>query len=117
GWARLLRSGKLDEPGIARAIVTIERNARVQAQLIDDLLDISRIITGKLHIDYHMVELVPVILGTIESIMPAATAKNISLTTKLGSWAGHIMGDANRLQQIIWNLLSNAVKFTSNGGT
>jgi PAS domain S-box-containing protein len=116
GWARMLRADKLDEHNSTRALETIERNAKLQAQLIDDLLDVSRIITGKLRIDVKMVELFPIIDAAVNSIRPAAEAKNIRLQMVLDPGANLILGDQNRLQQIIWNLLSNAIKFTPDGG-
>jgi PAS domain S-box-containing protein len=116
GWSKLLRSSRLDESTAAHAIETIERNARAQAQLIEDLLDISRIITGKINININRIEPMPVIQSAIESVRPAANAKNISLRSVLEHWSGTIPADPTRLQQIIWNLLSNAIKFTPSGG-
>lgn len=116
GWANMLRSGRLDQATASRALETIERNGRSQSQLIEDILDVSRIITGKLHIKVQPVNLLAVIETTIEVIRPAADAKEIRLQVILDSNAGPISGDENRLQQVIWNLLSNAVKFTPKGG-
>jgi PAS domain S-box-containing protein len=116
GWTRLLRSGKLDEQGAERALETIERNAKAQAQLIEDILDVSRIITGKLVLDFRFIELIPVIESAIESVRPAAEAKRIRISTMLDSRIGPVQGDPNRLQQVIWNLLSNAIKFTPEEG-
>jgi PAS domain S-box-containing protein len=116
GWTRMLRMDMLDEATAARALDIVERNARVQAQLIEDLLDVSRIITGKLRLDVRPIELLPVIKAAIDSVHPAANAKNIELQTALDPLAGPISGDPNRLQQIIWNLLANAVKFTNRDG-
>jgi signal transduction histidine kinase len=116
GWAQMLRTGKLDEATFQRALDSIERNARVQVQLIDDLLDISQIITGKLRLQVHPVELVPVIEAAIDAIQPAADAKGIQLVRLLEPKAGLVSGDPDRLQQVIWNLLANAIKFTSSGG-
>jgi PAS domain S-box-containing protein len=116
GWARMLRSGKLDAQAADRAIETIERNARSQAQLIDDLLDVSRIISGKLKLEVFMVELSQVIEAAIDSVRLAAQGKDIQLEMELESGAGPISGDPDRLQQIVWNLLSNAIKFTPRGG-
>jgi len=116
GWAKLLRKGKLDDAGLVRAIETIERNAKAQAQLIEDLLNISRIISGKLLIDRNFVELPPIIEAAISTVRPAADAKAIRLKKMLDPQVGPIFGDPARLQQVIWNLLSNAIKFTPNEG-
>lgn len=116
GWSHLIRSGKLPEAASAAALETIERNARAQSQLIDDLLDVSRIITGKLRLDARPVEIASVIEAAIEAVRPAARAKNIRLESELKTVAGTLFGDATRLQQVAWNLLSNAVKFTPEGG-
>lgn len=116
GWATMLRSKQLDEPTMNRALDTIERNARAQNQLINDLLDVSRIITGKLRLNVRPVVLVTVIEAAIDAIRPAAEAKNIRIQSVLDPLAGPISGDPDRLQQVFWNLLSNAVKFTPRGG-
>ena len=116
GWAHMLRANHLDPTTQARALETIERNAKAQAQLIEDILDVSRIVTGKLRLDVRPVELAPVIEAAIDSVRPAADAKGIRIETVLDPRAGPISGDANRLQQIVWNLVSNAVKFTGKGG-
>jgi CheY-like chemotaxis protein/two-component sensor histidine kinase len=117
GWSQILRSRPPTDPAIiTKALETIERNARGQATLINDLLDISRIITGKLRLDVQSVELIAVVEAAIETIRPAAEAKGIQLRPVLDPAAGPISGDADRLQQVVWNLLSNAVKFTSKGG-
>lgn len=116
GWARMLRAGQLDEATRVRAIETIERNVKTQAQLIEDLLDISRIITGKLKLDTQVVDLRPVIEAAIETVRPAAEAKSIQLQALLHPGTSPVTGDAGRLQQVVWNLLSNAVKFTDPGG-
>jgi PAS domain S-box-containing protein len=116
GWARLLRSGKLDSASAARAIETIERNARAQAQLIDDILDISRIVMGKLRLTFQNVELAPIIESALEAVRPTAEVKGIQLESDIDATCGVISGDPNRLQQIVWNLVSNAVKFTPAGG-
>ncbi|MGB9178546.1 MAG: CHASE domain-containing protein [Pyrinomonadaceae bacterium] len=116
GWSRILSSGTLDETTSARAVETIERNAKVQSQIVNDILDVSRIITGKLYLEFHPVELVNVIESVINSARPAAEAKGVHLETVLDSNMNFVMGDADRLQQIVWNLLSNAVKFTDTGG-
>ncbi|HEY4597401.1 MAG TPA: response regulator [Thermoanaerobaculia bacterium] len=116
GWVQVLRSGKLDPTAAARALETIERNARVQAQLIADLLDVSRIITGKLRLDFKPVDLRRIIDAALDSVRPAADAKGIQLEVSIAPLASPVLGDADRLQQVIWNLLSNSIKFTSRGG-
>ena len=116
GWGRMIRNTKMDEKGLAHALDIIERNAKLQAQLIDDLLDVSRIISGKLRLTVMPVELPPIIEAALDVIRPAAEAKNIRLQVMLDSNAGLVSGDPDRLQQVIWNLLSNAVKFTQKGG-
>jgi signal transduction histidine kinase/DNA-binding response OmpR family regulator len=115
GWSHLLRMNKLREPQFAHALETIERNARSQSQLIDDLLDVSRIVTGKLQIEVSSVNLSSVIEAAIESVHPALAAKEIELQTVVES-GFRVLGDANRLQQIFWNLFTNAIKFTPKGG-
>lgn len=115
GWAKLLRSRQFDEVTTARALETMERNAKSQAQLIDDILDISRIIRGKIRLNTIPVNLVSVIQAAIDSAMPATAAKNIQLESKLDR-VGSISGDCDRLQQIVWNLIANAIKFTPEGG-
>jgi CheY-like chemotaxis protein len=112
----MLRSGMLDEAQAARALETIDRNTRAQTQIIEDLLDISRIISGKLRLEIRIVELAGIIEAAIESARPAAEAKNIRLQMLLDPKAGPVAGDADRLQQIVWNLVSNAVKFTPKNG-
>lgn len=116
GWIQLLRRGRLNETNIVRALETIERNARSQNQIIEDILDVSRIIRGKLHLQVRPVELVPVIEAALDAVRLAAEAKGITLTCELDSKAGAVLGDAERLQQVVWNLLSNAIKFTPKGG-
>lgn len=116
GWSNILRTNQIDADRMNRALETIERNARSQAQLIDDLLDISRIITGKIRLNVQMVELLPVVEAAIETVRPAADAKNIRLRPVLDPASGPVLGDPERLQQIVWNLLSNAIKFTSKYG-
>lgn len=116
GWSQLLRQRQLPPIAIDRALEVIERNAKLQTQLIDDLLDVSRIITGKLRLETHPVELVPIIEAAIDAMHPAAAAKDIQLTFNAHPSAIPIRGDKNRLQQILWNLLSNAIKFTPEGG-
>ncbi|HMJ24419.1 MAG TPA: response regulator [Pyrinomonadaceae bacterium] len=115
GWSHLLRMNKLREPEFVHALETIERNARSQSQLIDDLLDVSRIVTGKLQIEYSTVNLSTVIEAAIESVHPGLAAKEIKLETIVEP-GFRVRGDANRLQQIFWNLFTNAIKFTPRGG-
>ncbi|HEX2932330.1 MAG TPA: ATP-binding protein, partial [Candidatus Binatia bacterium] len=116
GWSRLLRTGKLDAENSARALESIERNATLQTKLIDDLLDVSRIITGKLTLDRRPLEIAHVVSDAVNTVRPAADAKNIAIETSFDAEAGPVLGDANRLQQVVWNLLSNAVKFTPKHG-
>ncbi len=116
GWAHMLQVGKLNEANMERAVETIYRNAKSQSQLVADLLDVSRIISGKLRLDVRTIDLIYIVNAAIDSIRPAADAKSIRLQTMLDPAAGPISGDADRLQQIVWNLLTNAVKFTPKGG-
>jgi signal transduction histidine kinase len=116
GWTQLLQMPDLDEQTRAEAIDAIDRNARAQAQLIDDLLDMSRIISGKIRINRQPVVLSQVVKSAIESVRPAAQAKNLHLERQIGDGVGIMIGDATRLQQVVWNLLSNAIKFTPEGG-
>ena len=116
GWAKILRSGQVDGEDLAEGLDAIHRNANVQAQLIEDLLDISRIISGKLRLDVQRVDLAEVILAAIASVAPAAEAKGVRIEKVLDPLAGLVSGDPARLQQVVWNLLSNAVKFTPRGG-
>jgi signal transduction histidine kinase/CheY-like chemotaxis protein len=116
GWTRLLRSQSFDAAATDRALATIERNAKLQTQLIEDLLDISRILRGKLHLDANSVDLSGVIESAIETVRLAAEAKSIGIQTRFDPTVGRVMGDAGRLQQVVWNLLSNAVKFTPVAG-
>jgi signal transduction histidine kinase len=117
GWAQVLRSGKVDEATTARALEAIERNARAQAQLISDLLDVSRIITGKLRLELRPVELPRILDAALDAVRPAAAAKAIHLHVTPGEVTGPFVGDPDRLQQVFWNLLSNAIKFTPQDGT
>jgi len=116
GWSKLLTSHKLTEAKRAEALATIERNAKLQAQLIEDLLDISQILRGKLSLNIASVNLQSVISAALETVQLAAQAKGIQIQTTLSPNVGAVLGDPVRLQQVIWNLLSNAVKFTSSGG-
>lgn len=116
GWTTLLRTRKFNEATTARALETIDRNTKSLQQLIEDVLDVSRIITGKLRLNICPVEIVPIIEAAIETVLPAAKAKNIQIDLGLDASVGSILADANRLQQVFWNLLSNAVKFTPKGG-
>ncbi|MBD2073675.1 response regulator [Phormidium sp. FACHB-592] len=116
GWTQLLQNGKLDAARQAEALKTIERNAKLQAQLIEDLLDISRIMQGKLSLTAVPVSLVSVIAAALETVRLAADAKKIQITLDLTPNIAPIAGDAARLQQVVWNLLTNAVKFTPEGG-
>jgi len=116
GWTRLLRSGKLDEIASEQALEVIERNVGAQNQLIADLLDVSGIVSGKLHLDMQPVDLLQIVQDAVKAITPAATAKKITLDLSSKGSAGLIWGDAGRLQQIVWNLLSNALKFTPEEG-
>jgi len=116
GWSHLLTDGKLDKQQTARAIETIARNARAQGRLIDELLDISRILTGKLSLDLRAVKLAPLIQAVVDDLRPAANARSINLKVAFNSEIGPILGDSDRLQQIVRNLLTNAIKFTPKGG-
>jgi PAS domain S-box-containing protein len=117
GWARMLKTGQLPQERALAALDTIERNAKAQAQLIEDILDISRIITGKVRINTQSVELTELLNSALDTAQPAARAKGITLNSEVPSDLGLLLGDADRLQQVVWNLLSNAVKFTPAGGT
>ncbi|AFZ32468.1 PAS/PAC sensor hybrid histidine kinase [Gloeocapsa sp. PCC 7428] len=116
GWSKLLQSNKLPEDKLQEALVSIEQHAKRQAQLVDDLLDISRIIQGKLTLNLTAVSLVTPISEALETVRLAAEAKSIQIKTTLNATVGQVMGDASRLQQVIWNLLSNAIKFTPESG-
>lgn len=116
GWTRMLQTGKLDDETYARAIETIDRNTKLQSRLIEDMLDVSRIISGKLRLDAQPTDLTSVINAAVDTARPAAEAKAIRLQAIMDFGAGMVLGDAGRLQQVIWNLLSNAIKFTPRGG-
>ncbi len=116
GWTQILRSKRLDEVTTARAFEAIERNAKVQAELIEDMLDVSRIITGRLRLELKPVRLSEVVEAAVDSVRPTADAKGVRLECDHMPDGGRVSGDQHRLQQIVWNLLSNAVKFTPASG-
>lgn len=116
GWSQLLRKRNFDQTILKRALETIERNAKSQMQLVEDILDVSRIVRGNLLLHVCPVELLPVIQAAIQAVLPAANAKAITIECAIDSSKGLVLGDVNRLQQIVWNLLSNAIKFTPSGG-
>jgi len=116
GWARMLRAGSVPASKMSRAFDVIERNAVAQLDLVEDLLDLSRIITGKFRLDVAPVDLRAAIEAAVEAIQPAATAKGIAVTVSSDEIERAMLGDAARLQQVVWNLLSNAIKFTPRGG-
>jgi PAS domain S-box-containing protein len=116
GWSQLLASGHMDAKEVKEGLATIERNARIQTQLIEDLLDMNRIVSGKVRLDVQRTDLADVVEAAVNSIRPAAEAKGIHLRKIIDPVAGPVAGDPGRLQQIVWNLLSNAVKFTPKGG-
>lgn len=116
GWTHIVRTGDMDAATSARAMESIERNARAQAQLIEDLLDVSRIISGKLRLEVRTVNPVAIVAAAMDAVRPAAEAKSVRLAFTHDTFAGTIAGDPDRLQQVVWNLLSNAVKFTPQGG-
>ena len=116
GWSQILARGGQNDADLAEGLAVIERNARAQTQIIEDLLDMSRIISGKVRLDVQRVDLATVVESAVDSLKPAADAKGIRLQVVLDPDAGPVSGDPNRLQQVMWNLLSNAVKFTKRGG-
>jgi signal transduction histidine kinase/ActR/RegA family two-component response regulator len=115
-WARMLKLGTLEPEKREAAVDAIERNATAQAQLIDDLLDVSRIVAGKLRLDARPTALGPVIEAAVDALRPSADAKQIGLQLVIDPRPGMVLGDADRLRQVVWNLVSNAIKFTSKGG-
>ncbi|MEJ7598719.1 MAG: ATP-binding protein [Kofleriaceae bacterium] len=116
GWSELLLSRVNDNPETRRGLETIARNARAQAQLIEDLLDMNRIVSGKIRLDVQRIELSPILEAALDSVRPSAESKSIRIRQTFDPNAGPVFGDPNRLQQIVWNLLTNAVKFTPKGG-
>ena len=116
GWIQLLRTETLSEPQRAHALETIESSAKLQAQLVADILDVSRIITGKLRLEVKWVDLQQVISSAVETLLPASAAKGIAIELQVDPKLGPVCGDPERLQQVMWNLLSNAIKFCSRGG-
>ena len=116
GWIRMLRAGRLDPAMAARALETVERSTRAQAQLINDLLDVSRIVSGKLTMDIASVDADEIVAAALEAVRPLAEAKAITLAHRRVEPPAIVQGDAGRLQQVVWNLLSNAIKFTPDGG-
>lgn len=116
GWARMLRDGTVSQENVSKALEVIDRNALLQVRLVDDILDVSRIITGGLKLDVRPIDLVAVIAAALDAIRPAAEAKEIAINADLSATARQTDGDPQRLQQIVWNLLANAVKFTDAGG-
>jgi CheY-like chemotaxis protein len=116
GWLRLLRSGQLGPDKVAQALEVVERNTRAQAQLINDLLDVSRIITGKLELDVYPVELAPIVDEVTQAARKAAEAKGVAIDLTVSAPPGPVLGDPLRLGQIVTSLIANAVKFTSSGG-
>jgi PAS domain S-box-containing protein len=117
GWARILSAGKVDPEDLQEGLQVIDRNAKIQAKIIEDLLDISRIISGTMRLDVQRVNMQTVIEEAIAAVAPAADAKGVRLKKVLDSLAGPVPGDPARLQQVVWNLLTNAVKFTPKGGS
>lgn len=116
GWIHLIREGALGEREMDRAITVIERSARVQKQLVEDLLDASRTTSGKLHLSMHPVEVVSVMRSAIDAAGPTAATKSVTIATDFEADVGFVLGDPNRLQQVVWNLVSNAIKFAPAGG-
>ncbi len=117
GWAKILRSGKVDAEDVEEGLSAIDRNSQAQSQIIEDLLDISRIVSGNLRLDVQRLTLTDILDAALASVLPAANAKEIRIHKVLDSLVGPVTGDPARLQQVVWNLLANAVKFTPKGGT
>ncbi len=116
GWTRMIRTGQMPQPQIERALDTVERNALAQAKLIDDLMDMSRILAGKLTIEQQAVDFASLVQAAVDAVRPSAEHKGIGLYLAVDPEAGCVVGDASRLQQLIWNLLANAIKFTPKDG-
>src|SRR5438034_80645 len=116
GYARMLRSGMLDGEKQARALEIVERSGASLAQIVEDVLDVSRIVTGKLRLNIQPVEVPVVVTDAVATVLPAAEAKEITVRTSIDPMVGMLSVDADRLQQVVWNLVSNAVKFTPRGG-
>src|SRR6185312_10186255 len=116
GYAHMIKSGAVSAENLDRAIDTIERNARSLTKLVEDVLDVSRIVSGKMRLHAQLMPLSDVVTAAIEAIVPAADAKGVRVDTHIDPDAGMVHGDPDRLQQVAWNLLSNAVKFTGRGG-
>lgn len=116
GWSQILRRQHAGNADLVDGLSVIERNARVQTQLVSDLLDMSRVISGKLRLEVQVIDPSTVVHAAVESVRPAADAKEITLVPDFDPQAGPVYGDPSRLQQVIWNLLSNAIKFTPKGG-
>ncbi|MEA5503503.1 ATP-binding protein [Halotia wernerae UHCC 0503] len=116
GWIQIIGRGKLDEATTSKALETIERNAKLQMKLVEDILDVSRIIKGHVRLNIRKINLVSVINAVIEAVLPTAEIKAIQIESHFDPLLGEVMGDAERLQQVVWNLLSNAIKFTPSGG-
>jgi PAS domain S-box-containing protein len=117
GYATLMQMSDMDESQLSEAIATIERNARLQAQLIEDLLDMNRIISGKIRLDVQAMDLPDVVAAAVDTVRPSADAKSIRVKTLIDPHAGPVRGDPGRIQQVVWNLLSNAIKFTPKNGS
>ena len=116
GWSHLLRTGQLDEPSAKRAVEVIDRNARAQSQIIADVLDVSKIVMGKLKLQATPIAVTPIVEGALEGVRGAADAKGVRIETAFDPQDAYVSADADRLRQVVWNLLSNAVKFTPQGG-
>jgi signal transduction histidine kinase/CheY-like chemotaxis protein len=116
GWSQVLSRGPLDEEDARQGLEAIERNARAQTQMIEDLLDMSRIISGKVRLDVQRLTLGDVASAAVQSVRPSADVKGVRLSTVIDPYAGPVAGDSSRLQQVVWNLLTNAIKFTPRGG-